>query len=235
MAGADERNLAEQSDPLTFVKELATYYMDFLETDFHRRKNPKRSIRFRSADNLLVGVNLARYPAFVQAAWKVILSGFSKDSLAEIRKGAYRTAFPATLLQLITLEVDKVTEKQMDELRAAIGGDIVQLSKANRTDYDKALTVTIEAAGGRIRVGILSPFMSHIRQPLERLDLGDENTLYAIEEELCELLLEPARNKISELVRKIITDTPVELGEELHSSFKADAVSIVVPRIQTRQ
>src|SRR5271167_2283345 len=81
---ADKSALAEQSDPLKFVKELALYYMDFLETDFHRRKNPKRSIRHRSADNLLVGINLARYPAFVQAAWKVILSGFSKDTLAEI-------------------------------------------------------------------------------------------------------------------------------------------------------
>jgi very-short-patch-repair endonuclease len=202
--------------------------MDFLETDFHRRKNPKRSIRLRSADNLLVGVNLARYPIFVQAAWKVILSGFSKDTLSVIRKGDYRTAFPATLLQLIKLEVDKVTDQQMDELRSAVGGDIVQLSRANRTDYEKALTVTIEAAAGRIRARILSPFMSHIRQPLERLDLGDESTVTAIEEELCELLIEPARNKISELVRKLITDTPVELGEELRSSFKADTVRPLV-------
>jgi hypothetical protein len=115
---ADKPALAEQSDPLKFVKELAMYYMDFLETDFHRHKNPKRSVRLRSADNLLVGINLARYPAFVQASWKVILSGFAKDTLAEIRKGAFRTAFPATLLQLIALESDKISETQMDELRA---------------------------------------------------------------------------------------------------------------------
>jgi len=61
--------------------------------------------------------NLARYPAFVQAAWKVILSGFSRDTLAEIRKGAFRTAFPGALLQLIKLEVDKLSEEEMDELR----------------------------------------------------------------------------------------------------------------------
>ena len=96
---ADKSASAEQSDPLKFVKELATYYMDFLETDFHRHRNPKRSVRLRSADNLLVGINLARYLAFVQAAWRVIPSGFSKDTLAEIRKGAFRTAFPATLLE----------------------------------------------------------------------------------------------------------------------------------------
>jgi hypothetical protein len=58
--GVDKSALAEPSNPLEFVKELATYYMDFLETDIHRRKNPKRSIRFRSADNLLVGRVLCR-------------------------------------------------------------------------------------------------------------------------------------------------------------------------------
>jgi hypothetical protein len=76
---ADKSILAEQSDTLKFVQELAKYHMDFLETDFHRHKNPKRRVRLRSADNLLVGINLARYPAFVQAAWKFILTGFSAD------------------------------------------------------------------------------------------------------------------------------------------------------------
>jgi hypothetical protein len=33
-----------------FIKDLASYYMDFLETDFHRRKTPKRSVRFRNSD-----------------------------------------------------------------------------------------------------------------------------------------------------------------------------------------
>ena len=224
----DKPALVEQSNPLKFVQELATYYMDFLETDFHRHKNPKRSVRLRSADNLLVGINLARYPAFVQAAWKVILSGFSKDTLREIRKGAFQSAFPATLLQLIELESNKISEAQMDEIRAKVGGDIVQLSRAHRTDYDKALTVTIEAVGARLRANLLSPFMSHIRKPLERLDLGDEDTLTAIEEELCGLIEEPARNKISEIVQKSITGTPIELGEELGSRFQADAIRPLV-------
>ena len=225
---ADKTALAEQGDLLQFVKELAMYYMDFLETDFHRQKNPKRSVRLRNADNLLVGINLARYPAFVQVAWKVILSGFSKEALSEIRKGAFRTAFPGDLLRLIKLEVDKLSDRQMDDLLAAVGGDIVKFSKAHRTDYDKALTTTIEAIGMRIRANLLSPFMSHIRKPLERLDLGDENALNEIEEELCELIQEPARNKISEIIRKFITDTPVELGEELRSLFEADAIRPLV-------
>lgn len=214
----------ERSDPLAFIKELATYYMDFLETDFHRRKTPKRNIRLRNADNLLICLNLARYPSFVQAAWKVILSGFSRETIPEIRKGAFRTAFPGTLLQVIKLEVDKLSDQQIDELRSMLGADLVQASRANRADYDKALTLTMEALRSRIRSSLLSPLMSHIRKPLERLDLGDDTALIAIEQELSDLVEEPARTKISELVQKIITDTPVELGQELRSLFQLDAI-----------
>jgi hypothetical protein len=33
-------NNEETSNNLQFVKEIAKYFMDFLETDFHERKNP---------------------------------------------------------------------------------------------------------------------------------------------------------------------------------------------------
>ena len=49
---------------LQFVKEVAKYFMDFLETDFHKRRNPKRSIKLRNENNLLVGLNLKKYQKF---------------------------------------------------------------------------------------------------------------------------------------------------------------------------
>jgi hypothetical protein len=49
---------------LSFIKEVAKYFMDFLETDFHKRRIPKRSIQFRSKNNLLVGLNLNKYRIF---------------------------------------------------------------------------------------------------------------------------------------------------------------------------
>jgi len=54
----------KKTNELTFIKELAKYYMDFLETDFHKRRNPKRSIKSRNENNLLIGINLNKYPTF---------------------------------------------------------------------------------------------------------------------------------------------------------------------------
>jgi hypothetical protein len=206
---------------LSFVKDLATYYMDFLETDFHRRRNPKRSVRFRSADNLLIGLSAGRYPAFVQHVWKLITSGFQIGTLSSVGKGSYRTTIPRPVLELIRLEIEKITEVQIAQLRAAISVNIVESSHANRGDYDKALTEAMEAVAGKVRAELVLPFVGRIKQPLERLDLGDENTLYLVEEELQDLLLEPARNKISELIRRLIVQQNVDVENELLFAFSA--------------
>ena len=44
-----------------FVKELARYFMDFLETDFHKVRNPKRHIQYRNSNNLQIYINLNKY------------------------------------------------------------------------------------------------------------------------------------------------------------------------------
>lgn len=49
---------------LLFIKEVAKYFMDFLETDLHKRRNPKRNVQLRNASNLLIGLNLSKYPSF---------------------------------------------------------------------------------------------------------------------------------------------------------------------------
>ena len=37
-----------------FVKEIASYFRDFLESDFKKRRVPKRSIKYKNEKNFLV-------------------------------------------------------------------------------------------------------------------------------------------------------------------------------------
>jgi predicted adenine nucleotide alpha hydrolase (AANH) superfamily ATPase len=44
----------QQANQIRFIKEVAKYFMDFLESDFHKKNAPKRSISFRNEKNYLV-------------------------------------------------------------------------------------------------------------------------------------------------------------------------------------
>ncbi|MDP2997294.1 MAG: AAA domain-containing protein, partial [Bryobacterales bacterium] len=214
------------SDPtaLAFVKELATYYMDFLETDFHRRRNPKRMIRFRNADNLLVGVNLARYSGFTTQVWKAVARAFRNSALDHVSKGSYRTTVPQSLLRLVELEAEKVSPSQIARLHSVIGAEIGRLARSNRSDFDAALNASLEFAAAKLASELVAPIISRLRRPLENAGLADENTLYLMEQELRDLLLEPARSKISEIVRRLVTGDAADAASELETVLDAPAV-----------
>jgi hypothetical protein len=83
---------------IPFVKEVAQYFMDFLETDFHKVKNPKRQVQNRNSNNLQVGISLQKYKKYNALVWKIIRSGFEDDSLNQLKRGrAYQSdsAIPA--------------------------------------------------------------------------------------------------------------------------------------------
>ncbi len=81
-----------ENNGLKYLKEVAKYFMDFLETDFHKRKNPRRTVKQRNEDNLLVGIRLNKYPSFNAAIWKSINDSFGSKALKQIPKGTYKSA-----------------------------------------------------------------------------------------------------------------------------------------------
>jgi len=46
--------MGESKNPLLFMKEVTKYFMDFLETDFHKKRTPKRSLVLKNPNNLLL-------------------------------------------------------------------------------------------------------------------------------------------------------------------------------------
>jgi hypothetical protein len=79
----------ENANGLLFFKEVAKYFMDFLETDFHKHKFPKRSVKFRSKDNLLIGLNLQKYETFNRLVLNFIAANFNEAKLNKIDKGGH--------------------------------------------------------------------------------------------------------------------------------------------------
>jgi hypothetical protein len=175
--------------PLLFLKEVAKYFMDFLETDFHKRRTPKRAIRFRNADNLLTGLQLTKYPTFNAALWRSIRSAFS-NGLNHVGKGEYRTSIPKSLLELVHLQVVKIPPEKISGVIAEISDELGKIAILYAEEYDQALSSAIESTANHLRAEIVRPLLETIEKPIQNLDLGDENNLYIIEEELVEVLVQ---------------------------------------------
>ena len=84
---SNDTSTKNETSPITlFVKEIGRYFMEFLETDFHKRRLPRRSIKLHNEKGLLTGVNLSKYPTFYKIGYKLVNSAFNNGVLDSIQK-----------------------------------------------------------------------------------------------------------------------------------------------------
>ena len=78
----------EDDSSLKFVKEVAKYFMNFLDTDFKRGRIPKRNTVQHIQKGLKVGFDLKKYPKLKKDLLMILNNGFDKEEL-KIKKGEY--------------------------------------------------------------------------------------------------------------------------------------------------
>jgi superfamily I DNA and/or RNA helicase/very-short-patch-repair endonuclease len=210
----------ENKNGLAFIKEVAKYFMDFLETDFHKRKNPKRSIQLRSNNNLLIGLNLNKYPSFNNIVWKAVNHVFDKNILNTIQKGVYRTNIPKNLLDLVKIQSEKINNKQITRILEQSANEVEKSAALYKKEYDQALTISLEAVAKIIKTDLVLPFINNLEKPLENLNLGDENNIYLMEEELTSILCLLLENKISEVLKLLLSKENVDIPKQLKDVFE---------------
>ena len=224
MAQPSERSAQAKSNPLLFIKEVAKYFMDFLETDFHKQRAPKRAIRFRDANGLLVGINLKKYSSFVPKIWYLTSRGFARSLVNEIGRGSYRTEVPRSLVELIRLQTERISDDELATVISAIVDKIRKTAVSHAKDYEKALTLVTEGATRAIQKEVVIPLISNLEKPLQNLELGDGNQVYLMQEELTGVLTELLSNKISEVLRLTFGKQEVDAVSELRSVFELSEV-----------
>src|SRR6202050_4018244 len=211
---------AAERNPLLFIKEVAKYFMDFLETDFHKQRAPRRVIRSKDSNGLLVGVNLRKYPSFLPKIWHLIAPTFPRSLLNEISRGTYRTEIPRGLLGLRRLQTERISKEEISKVVSAIAEEIRHAAVSLSKEYDRALSIATDEATRPIQRELVFPLISILEKPLLNLELGDENRIFLMQDELTAVLADLLTNKISELLRLTLGKERLDVEAELHSVFE---------------
>lgn len=218
----------KEKKTLLFVKEVAKYFMDFLETDFHKRRTPRRNIKYKNESNLLVGVNLEKYPNFNKFIINSFNEGFSENSYS-IKKNEYKANIPKNLLDLIKIKVEDINQENIHDIVTKIAEKLKKHSEVYHDEYDKSLVSSIESVTEVFREKLVLPFIKKIEKSLDNISLGDENTKYLMEEELTEVFVNSIENKITEILKLLVSDKEIDLISEVSSVLGVgDSKAIII-------
>ncbi len=209
---------------LPFIKDVATYFMDFLETDFHKRRLPKRHIKLHSRDNLLTGINLSKYPAFNRLAWNLLNNNFDPNKFNSLQKGIYRADIPKDLVDIIRIQLNKVTNRQINSIINDVVMRVEEAIALNSKDFELAMNYASETTSTILKQHLITPLINNIEKPLETLNLGDDNITYLMEEELADILSQPIERAISKILKHFIAGDRVITRNVLKDAVAIDEI-----------
>ncbi len=207
------------SGTLAFFREVTKYFMDFLETDFHKATLPKRAIKGRNSNGLLVSFNLKKYESFSTVIEKHLIQCFPSETTIQIKKGQHKTKLPKNVLDLIQLQISKIEESRFRELLSDIAIRVEQEAALNKDDFDLALINTTDQASIDYYTKIIHPFIVSLTKPLTNKELGDDGDIYMMEQELVDTFVEILRSKLSELLRRLMAGEKVDTNSELSQTI----------------
>lgn len=216
---SSELDKTKASGIIPFVTEVARYFMDFLETDFHKVRNPKRHIQYRNSSNLQTCIDLNKYKKFTSLIWKVIRagykddgSGFKDDSINTLKPGMHTLQISKSLSQLIEEQIKIISSDDIKEIINQIEVETsVSLAK-HQNDTDAAINYALDGISRIIRENFVSKFISKIQEPINKITDSTVDSVYQIEEELTQIIVSP----LEEVVTIIINDKKLERNTNSH-------------------
>ncbi len=197
-----------------FISDLIRYYMDFLETNFHKRRVPKRSVKYRDGKNLLIGQNLNKYPRFSEKLWKYINRSFDENTSLSVKRGQYKTTIPKSRIDLIHKQSDSITPEHVDQIQNGIIDVMNKVSIEHRDEADKAFNIALDETAEILGEVIIRPFLEKIEKLIAKQSNTEIDSTYSLEE-VVDVLVTPMRDIISESINLLITNQEFDPKKEL--------------------
>lgn len=170
-----------------FIKEVAKYFMNFLETDFHKTRLPKRNSISKIVKWYKVWLDLEKYKKLKKDFYTIFYNGFKKDSI-NIKKWNYTSTISEHIFKLISSKIKNLDEELLKITFNEIELNLKDIKKVNIKNYQLYLEKSQETIQTIFTKHFIVPFLDTIEEPLQTLELVDQNWLYQIEWELSDSL-----------------------------------------------
>jgi very-short-patch-repair endonuclease len=203
----------------SFLKSIARYFMDFLETDFHRRRVPRRSIKLKNESGQLLGVAADKYPAFDKEAWQVLGRKFDDGGVLNIRRNQFKADIPKNLMELITRKIEAFTKDSVEAVTTELSKSIENYGASLKDEYTKAKDKVENDLTLAVEDNLTTPLIDSIEKSLLLLETADENTAFQIKAELTELFVTNIMPVAETVLQAVIIGEEVDVNKRVKSTI----------------
>ena len=142
---------------LEFDKAIVKYFMDFLETDFHKRSIPKRKIVYTNSENLTVGCSLKKYPKIEEKIEKLLNENNGLTSLT-IKKGDYVSPIKITSINKMKDLIKDSCNTRVKEINKSFIDELDKKIKTKKSSDAVLINESVDDLKNQVELLIINKF-----------------------------------------------------------------------------
>ena len=157
-----------------FIKEVCTYFQNFLETDFKSRRSPKRSLNLKDKAGNLTALRLEKYPLFQKQVFELINSK-SIEFQIEVPRNKFTTSFSNEVTDLVAAKIIKNTSSSIEEVLEGFDEAISDIFIRFESDSEIFIQESLISLQSLINELITLPSLTLIDGTIKRLKESEED------------------------------------------------------------
>jgi hypothetical protein len=173
-----------------FTTKISRYFLNFLETDFHRQQAPRRRIQLKSDTNQTTGVPLRKYETLYRAIINLLSREVSVTGarVLNVPRGRYKAALNPVLRNLINQQIDAIEPEKFK----AIIDTLLETAREKRSQaaadpeafHHQIISVLEQSTCSHL----VHPLLAVLEQPLQTGAYSAIESAFEIETDLTAIL-----------------------------------------------
>ena len=192
-----------------FIKAVSKYFMNFLETDFKRRKVPKRSINFADKAGNLTAFRLDKYPTFLRKI-STLINDNKGDYSIDVSRGSHSSSISANLTDIVTKSALKNLEENKDQIVSEIETYIIGLFTKFEKDQEIFFQESLATINDVLNSSFIINAVQYVNGSIQRQKDNDDEDATEISEELSRYLTSFFEHDLNDAFAEFIVSKNLE-------------------------
>ena len=199
-----------------FIKEVCSYFMEFLQSNFKRGRFPKRHIKLKTSKGFKIGLDASKYPDFNNVLKRTLLKQFKDNAdKVKVEKGKFTKKADKKTLDLVTKSVNSIKNSDIDKLKKFSLKNLKENSKTFKKDSKTAHDKSFKEIEDEFKKVVINPIKDLCEPLILSQSVYDIDSLYTLEVGLSEALIGDLDENISEMINDLLSNNSKEINSKI--------------------